>query len=319
LSQILLSQKRNLLPDSLSLCWGDSTVIEIRDLPETNYLITWTTPQGIVTNTRRLNVQKPGLYYVQVTAPGGGKQFYDTCVVRISYRLKPLMGDTAICRGRSLTLDARHSGMAYLWNTGETTQKIRIESPGRYWVRIRNGACSMADSVRVRLLPGFTVSVPSELVFCANEDKKIITAKGGANTRYAWNTGATTPTVQVLKEGIYWLRSETGLCGKQIDTIRVKIKTCECEMFIPNSFSPNEDNRNDYFHPQCTCEYSYFYLSISDRWGNSVYTSTNINGKWDGRFKGNLCPEDIYVYRIESTEKGSDRKSVRTGKISLFR
>lgn len=90
-------------------------------------------------------------------------------------------------------------------------------------------------------------------------------------------------------------------------------------MIIPNSFTPNEDNRNDYFFPVLQCDYSYFNLTITDRWGNTVYSSNNTNGKWDGRFKGNLCPEDIYIYRIESTEKGTDKKLVRNGHISLFR
>jgi gliding motility-associated-like protein len=319
LSQLVFSQKRDLLPDSLVLCWGDSSVIELRDLPETNFLITWTTPQGIVTNTKRLNAQRQGNYSVLVTTPGGGKQFLDTCFVRIAYKVKPLLRDTAICRGRSLTLDARHSGLRYQWSTGETTQRIQIDSPGRYWVRIRNGACVTVDSVRVRQLPGMVVTVPSELTFCANEEKKAIIARGSSNTRYYWSTGVSTSTTQINKEGTYWLRSETGLCGKQVDTIKVRFKMCECEMIIPNSFSPNEDNKNDYFSPQSTCEYSYYFISISDRWGNSVYSSTNPNGRWDGRFKGNLCPEDIYLYRIESTEKGGEKKLVRTGKVSLFR
>ena len=78
-------------------------------------------------------------------------------------------------------------------------------------------------------------------------------------------------------------------------------------MIIPNSFTPNEDNRNDYFYPVLQCEYSYFKITIMDKWENTVFTSNSVNGKWDGRFKGNLCPEEMYVYRIESVEKGTCR------------
>lgn len=319
ISHVLCSQNRDLLPDSLIICWGDSSVLELRNLPETNVLITWTTPQGIVTNTRRLNAQRQGKYFVTVSLSGSKKPFSDSCLLKISYRVKALQEDTVICRGRSLMLDARYAGLRYLWSTGETTQRIQIESGGRYWVRIQSGTCLTVDSVKVRQLPGLAVSVPTDLNFCANDERKLIVAKGSANTRYLWNTGATTNSIQVNREGTYWVRSETGICGKQVDSVKVRIKMCECEMLIPSSFSPNEDNRNDYFYPQSTCEYSYFFLTISDRWGNNVHTSSNPNGRWDGRFKGNLCPEDIYVYRIESTEKGSDKKLVRTGKLSLFR
>lgn len=317
--QIAIGQKRDLLPDSLSFCWGDSAYVELKDVIDKNFFISWSTPQGIVTNTKRISAQKQGKYFVKVTSSVTGHVVTDSCFVRMAYRLKPLMRDTAICRGRTLVLDSRYPGMRYLWNTGETTQRITIESAGRYWVKIKNGTCTSVDTVKVRQLPGLSVSVPSEVMFCANDDNKMVVARGAANTRYLWNTGANTASIQVQKEGIYWLKSDNGLCGKQIDTVKVKIKMCECEMVIPASFSPNEDNRNDYFFPVSSCDYSYYYITIADRWGNTVYSSTNINGKWDGRFKGNLCPEDIYFYRIETTEKGGVKKQVRNGKISLFR
>lgn len=317
--QYTYAQQKDLLPDSLSFCWGDSAFVELKHTIDNNSSITWTTPQGIVTNTRRISAQKQGKYYVRVSSGNSAKVYTDSCFVRMAYRIRPAMRDTAICKGKSLVLDCKYPGIKYQWSTGETAQRITVETAGRYWVKMRNGSCVTVDTVKVKLLPAMAVSVPNDLVFCANEEPKVITVKGAPNTRYMWNTGVTTASLQVTKEGRYWLRSESGLCGKQIDTVKVKIKMCDCEMIIPGSFSPNEDNRNDYFAPQSSCEYSYFFITISDRWGNIVYTSTNSNGRWDGRFKGNLCPEDIYVYRIETTEKAGDKKMVRSGKVSLFR
>jgi gliding motility-associated-like protein len=60
-------------------------------------------------------------------------------------------------------------------------------------------------------------------------------------------------------------------------------------------------------------------MTITDKWGNIVFFTNSVNGKWDGRFKGNLCPEETYIYRIESIEKGSDKKQPRTGHVLLFR
>jgi gliding motility-associated-like protein len=143
--------------------------------------------------------------------------------------------------------------------------------------------------------------------------------KVNPNSKVVWNTGATTPAISVTKEGMYWVKTESKDCGTQIDSVKVKLKPCDCELLIPNSFTPNEDNKNDYFFPVFQCEYTYYSLVISDRWGNTVFSTNNLSAKWDGRFKGNLCPEDIYVYRFESTEKGNDKKLIRTGHISLFR
>ena len=110
----------------------------------------------------------------------------------------------------------------------------------------------------------------------------------------------------------------TGITYLQ-DSVVIKYKNCDCDVYIPNSFTPNDDDRNDVFSPIFQCEYNYFSLTIFDRWGNTVYTSTNINAKWDGKFKGNPCPDDVYVYRLEAIQRGNDKKLVRNVHIYLFR
>ena len=240
-------------------------------------------------------------------------------MVNIFSKPKLVLRDTIICKGRSIILDAKNPGMQYLWNTFETTQKIKIVNPGRYWVALINGSCNTVDTVYIKPLQGSGVVLNREATFCMNEEIRIISVKVNPGTKIQWSTGATSASIYAIKEGNYWVKTEMNNCGAQVDTIRVKLKVCECEMMIPNSFTPNEDNRNDYFFPVAQCDYSYYMMTITDRWGNTVFTTNNIAAKWDGRFKGNLCPEDIYIFKIESTEKGGDKKSIRSGHISLFR
>jgi gliding motility-associated-like protein len=227
--------------------------------------------------------------------------------------------DTAFCKGDVIVLDAKNPGMRYLWNNGKTTPKIKVEFAGKYWVKVTNGRCAVSDTVRVKLLPGSGAMINAEQNFCLNDESKVIAVRVNPGTKIMWNTGATTPAIYIYKEGTYWVRTETETCGTQVDTVRVKMKACDCEMFIPNSFTPNEDDRNDLFFPVMQCEYSYYSITITDRWGNTVFTSNSPAAKWDGRYKGNPCPEDNYDYRIESTEKGRDKKQVRNGRIALFR
>jgi len=307
------------LPDTLNFCSGDSAYIEIKQTLENRAFISWSTPQGIITNTKKISVFKQGKYFVTVNSSEFSKPINDSCFVRVYTKLKPLMRDTFLCKGKSMILDAKHTGYKYFWSTGETGQRIKIENAGRYWVKLFNGSCLTTNSITVKSLTGPSVYLPSEITFCLNETQKIVTAKAGPGTRMLWNTGATSSTIEVAQEGMYSVKSVVGNCGQQVDSILVKFKVCECEMIIPNSFTPNEDGRNDYFFPVAPCEYSYYHIMITDRWGNTVYTSNNINGKWDGRFKGNLCPEDNYTYVIESKERGGDKKKIRQGQIALFR
>lgn len=313
------AQKIDILRDSVGFCQGDSAFLEIKLPLDNSVSVNWVTPNGIITNTKKVRANKSGKYLVTLNSPQYYKPIKDSSVVTIFSKPKINLRDTIICKGGAITLDARNPGLNYLWSTFETTQKIKIEKPGRYWVVITNGSCNTIDTVNIKPVIGTGVTYTKDYTFCLNEEIKTIGVKVNPGTKIVWSTGATSSNIYVVREGTYWVKTEINNCGAQFDTIRVKMKACECEMMIPNSFTPNEDNRNDYFFPVARCDYSYYFISINDRWGNTVYTANSLNSKWDGRYKGNLCPEDVYIYKIETIEKGSEKKQVRTGHLSLFR
>lgn len=313
------SQRALLLPDTLRICSGDTASLELRNLRSGSNSIDWTTPYGIITNTNRVKILKGGKYMVRVMGSQYPVPIYDTSVIILLAPPKKLMRDTIVCKGKTVRLDAGNPGLRYFWNTGETSQRIVVSRSGLYTVKLMGGGCSTIDSVVVKQLGDLSTPMASEVVYCMSDDVKLIGVKPLLGSTVSWNTGATTPTIQATKDGKYWVQTSHPICGKQTDTILVKLKACECEMMIPNSFTPNEDGKNDTFGPVCQCEYTYFNMTISDRWGNVVFIGNSVTAKWDGRYKGNWCPDDIYIYRIETIEKGTEKKSVRSGRINLFR
>jgi gliding motility-associated-like protein len=76
-------------------------------------------------------------------------------------------------------------------------------------------------------------------------------------------------------------------------------------VFIPNIFTPNDDNNNDLFFPQTGIGVSKVnYLNVYDRWGNHLYSAGNISQGdagigWDGTFKGKDMNPGVYVYVME--------------------
>jgi len=72
--------------------------------------------------------------------------------------------------------------------------------------------------------------------------------------------------------------------------------------FIPNAFTPkNGDLLNDLYLPKLAyydtgMSYS---IKIYNRWGELVFQSNDPGFGWDGTYKGNVCPMDVYVYIIE--------------------
>ena len=87
-------------------------------------------------------------------------------------------------------------------------------------------------------------------------------------------------------------------------------------IFIPNAFTPNGDGNNDNFRPKGLGIKTYV-LSIFDRWGNLIFQSGDKG--WDGTYKGNLCQDDIYVYKIIVIDNNNNLKHEKTGHVSLLK
>lgn len=70
--------------------------------------------------------------------------------------------------------------------------------------------------------------------------------------------------------------------------------------YLPNAFSPNEDNINNILKPMGT-GISHFEMIVANRWGEIVYDNKESKG-WDGKYKGVLVEQGHYVifYKIKS-------------------
>lgn len=91
-------------------------------------------------------------------------------------------------------------------------------------------------------------------------------------------------------------------------------------VYIPNSFSPNGDGSNDWFYPVIGNEGGVegYYFTIFDRWGTQIFISETDNQGWDGFFKGQECPQDVYVY-IFNYRDALGIENRKMGKVTLLR
>lgn len=67
---------------------------------------------------------------------------------------------------------------------------------------------------------------------------------------------------------------------------------------LPNAFTPNRDGRNEVFKIPGGISFMLKDFSIYDRWGNKVFSTTDINKGWDGTYKGHDAGIGTYVYVI---------------------
>jgi gliding motility-associated-like protein len=88
-------------------------------------------------------------------------------------------------------------------------------------------------------------------------------------------------------------------------------------VYIPNSFTPNDDGMNDVFKVEGEGIVS-LEMRIYDRWGNLVFYTNDKEKGWDGKMKGQLAPIDAYVYVVITKDlKGHD--TTYRGMVNLIR
>ncbi|MFZ4545767.1 MAG: gliding motility-associated C-terminal domain-containing protein, partial [Saprospiraceae bacterium] len=126
------------------------------------------------------------------------------------------------------------------------------------------------------------------------------------------------------KTGTYNIRAIVNFsCG--VDTIfkTITVINCnsiveDCQLFVPNIFTPDDDGTNDNFFPLTNCETENYEFLIFNRWGGLVFKTTNQSEEWDGKYKGVDCTSDVYVYSI-SYKFPAQKTKKATGSITLLR
>lgn len=106
------------------------------------------------------------------------------------------------------------------------------------------------------------------------------------------------------------------------DSVIEFVKIDPDEMFyVPNSFTPNADGRNDIFKAEAFGVYDKdsFTMMIYDRWGTKLFVSHDINEGWNGLNKsGDAYQQDTYVYEFQYKDI-SGKSHIKTGSFNLLK
>ncbi|MBL0342694.1 MAG: gliding motility-associated C-terminal domain-containing protein [Bacteroidetes bacterium] len=126
------------------------------------------------------------------------------------------------------------------------------------------------------------------------------------------------PEHSYLKGGLYEIQLITTNDVGCTDTL---IKELDIESFvtayIPNSFTPNDDGKNDVFGLIGFPANGYS-MVIYNRWGQIVFESVGAFDTWNGKsVNGSAVPLGVYSYFI--TIKNDKAQKPITGTVSLIR
>lgn len=207
---------------------------------------------------------------------------------------------------------------SYSWNISSSDSSLSSLDEGLYVYTISdNRNCVNTDSIFLPNPDSLRFNAVVEPVSCVDQvDGKItINAEGGyGNYTYDWSSGAQgNPLVDVVG-GDYTL-TLTDYVGCARDTLIV-LPTIQIEcLFVPNSFTPNGDGKNDTWLFENIDIFPNLEVNIFNRWGNKVYSSKGYSNPWNGEFKGKPLPADTYYYIID-IKNGTNPKS---GSVTIVR
>ena len=141
-------------------------------------------------------------------------------------------------------------------------------------------------------------------------------------TPYLWNFGDSihsvieSPSHIYDKPGIYDVMLIIKDVNECMDSITKKITMYyDFVLYVPNTFTPNDDGDNDLFGPQGLRmdKYDSYAFFVFNRWGEIIFETTDINDWWDGAD----YQDGTYSWAIVITDElGKVRKKI--GEVRLI-
>ena len=199
-----------MLPSDTTLCTGEELLLQ----PSVyNTTLLW---NGTYAGAS-YKVTTAGKYWVEAFNANGCMSS-DTIVVNYSTAVKPNLGpDTAICSGKSISLDAQQPGR-YTWSNGQSTKIISVSTAGTYWVSLNNGICATKDTVTISVQSPPYLELGRDTSLCQGDSYVLDARITGA--KYKWSDASTQQQLKVSAGGKYYLELTAGVCTVS-DTVNV--------------------------------------------------------------------------------------------------
>lgn len=117
-----------------------------------------------------------------------------------------------------------------------------------------------------------------------------------------------------------WVNCETGMpCEEDPE---VSDGCWDLSVYVPNAFSPNNDGVNDSFYatpygPSCWSDWN---LNIYNRWGDLVFSSSDMALHWDGSINqgSHYAPDGVYVWVLKASTIDGRYIDLK-GTVQIFR
>lgn len=259
------------------------------------------------------------LYFVTGSSPFGCSS-RDSVFLRVRQPFTLLVNPSdSFCVGGSVRLSAAGADQ-YKWSPSTGLDNISIAKPRAaplnstvYTLVAKDNDNCFTDTAQVfvKVNPLPTVEAGADITIAVGSAGQL-QATGSANiVGWKWTPAynlscytcpnpktSTTQTIQYTVEV-----TSNGGCRSR-DNLTVFVTCNNGNLFVPNTFSPNNDGANDRFYPRGSGINLVKSFRIYNRWGEIVFERLNFNVNdagygWDGTHKGQKLAPDVFVYSCE--------------------
>jgi len=296
----------------------------------------WSGPNGFYDNIPYPHIffsslNDSGWYYVDVFSLGGCKVTDSTHATVIGTDVYA-KGDTAICKGNSVKLEAS-PGATYLWTPAAGLSATNIQRPRAkpgattvYTVEVTdNNGCSDTAKVEVRVLNKIELKagISGTEYLCRSYDSasfRDISTGNISTWHWDFNNGQTASTMQppvqyysmTSNDNTYVVRLAIADTSGCTDTVNHFIKVLDnCYVAVPTAFTPNGDGLNDYLYPLNAYKATDLLFKIFNRGGQLVFETKDWTVKWDGTIRGTKQASGVYVWMLNYTDPDGKKISLK--------
>ncbi|MBL7963491.1 MAG: PKD domain-containing protein [Flavobacteriales bacterium] len=261
--------------------------------------------------------------------------------------LPPFIAEGCAPLDVTITSPVTGPGYTYLWNLGNGTTSTSPTAqvtygPGTFAVSLTvtsaigcSGTSPTTGMVTAHPGPNAAFTANTWVTNTNAPDIQFTNGSTGSITSYAWTFGnggasnAVDPATTYAAVGTYPVTLVVTDANGCIDEATGYITvTPVYDVVMPNAFTPDPNGssggmfdpwalNNDVFYPFVK-DADEVRMWIFNRWGELIFESDDMRVGWDGYYRGQLSPQDVYVYKLKV--RFVDNTVIeRTGDLTLIR
>ncbi|MEO0403232.1 MAG: gliding motility-associated C-terminal domain-containing protein [Bacteroidota bacterium] len=222
-----------------------------------------------------------------------------------------------VCEGEEFECTVSATSASWTWSDGSVANP-RTFIDTILPINVSQSDCSWEVTPNVEIIQQPVLNLPELFTLC-NEDKFTLTLDLPSGWQANWSDGSSGSTFETPSLGTYILTT-TNHCGEREHLFEIQIDECNCEVYIPNAFTPDQDGTNENLTPFFSCNMDQFQWTILNRWGEEVFEGVQGSSTWNGSHQnGNhFCEDGIYNYVLSVTWSNGETELIK-GSILLMR